>query len=97
MNKVFRGTVAALLAVASVAFVAGCAKKGAGNAASARKGATIAVFVPGVVSGSPVYEMLVAGTQKAVAEFPSAKVQVIEAGTNQAEWGDKLVSLVADA
>ena len=30
---------------------------------------SIAVFVPGVVSGSPVYEMLVSGAENAVADF----------------------------
>jgi len=61
---------------------------------------SIAVFVPGVVSGSPVYEMLVAGVNKAVAEATAAgkkvTVQVVEAGTKQADWGTKLTSLVAD-
>lgn len=97
MNKLFRGTAAAaLLVFISVITVAGCSKKTDETAASVVKNSAIAVFVPGVVSGSPVYEMLVAGVEKAVAEFPEAKVQVIEAGTNQAEWGDKMVSLVAD-
>lgn len=61
---------------------------------------TIAVFVPGTVSGSPVYEMLVSGVTKAVTEAATAgkkaTVQVIEAGTKQAEWGTKMTALAAE-
>lgn len=86
----------ALAAVSSLFFFAGCAKKPAASDTTSTKAANVAIFVPGVVSGSPVYEMLVAGVEKAVLESGAAKAQVIEAGTNQAEWGDKLISLVAD-
>ncbi|HHU37567.1 MAG TPA: BMP family ABC transporter substrate-binding protein [Treponema sp.] len=59
----------------------------------------IAVFVPGIVSGSPVYEMLCAGVRSAVAESTAngntVDVTVIEAGTRQADWGTKMTSLVA--
>ncbi len=56
-----------------------------------KTGKTIAVFVPGIVSGSPVYEMLVSGAQKAVdnhsiKDFGPVTLTIIEAGTNQAEW-----------
>ncbi len=61
---------------------------------------SIAVFVPGVVSGSPVYEMLVAGAQNAVNEAITAgtkvSLTVIEAGTRQADWGTKMVSTAAE-
>ncbi len=60
----------------------------------------IAVFVPGIVSGSPVYEMLVSGVKRAVNEASAAgkkaTVEIIEAGTKQADWGTKLTSLVAE-
>ncbi len=55
----------------------------------------MAVFVPGVVSGSPIYEMLAAGVKKAAAEHPGVQVAVIEGGFNQAEWETKLTSLAA--
>ncbi len=55
----------------------------------------IAVFVPGVVAGSPLYEQMVAGTEKAVKEFPDASLKVIEAGFNQGEWSEKMTSLAA--
>lgn len=61
---------------------------------------SIAVFVPGVVSGSPVYEMLVAGVTKAVTDAAAAgqkaSVSVIEGGTKQADWGNGITSLCAE-
>ncbi len=65
---------------------------------------SIAVFVPGVVSGSPVYEMLVSGAENAVADFNAknhadgknaVKCTIIEAGTNQSEWSSKLTALAS--
>jgi basic membrane lipoprotein Med (substrate-binding protein (PBP1-ABC) superfamily) len=55
----------------------------------------IAVFVPGVVAGSPIYEQMVGGTQRAAAEYPGAAVKVLEAGFNQGEWEEKMTSLAA--
>ncbi len=64
----------------------------------------IAVFVPGIIEDSPVYDMLVQGVRAAVDaynETESAKdrapveLSVLEAGTNQAEWGNKLTALAA--
>ncbi len=82
---------AAVGIAAPAAFAAG----GAESAAPAAKAASIAVFVPGVVSGSPIYEMLVAGVQKAAGEAAGAQVKVLEGGFNQAEWEAKLTSLAA--
>ncbi len=60
----------------------------------------IAVFVPGIVSGSPVYEMLVSGVRKAVdeaaAQGKSVSVDVVEGGTKQADWGSGITALAAD-
>lgn len=66
----------------------------------------IAVFVPGNLAGSPVYEMLAAGATEAVTDYNAAmesknnsfspvEITVIEAGTNQAEWSNKLTALCA--
>ena len=95
-----------LLAVASLFFPAatalfargqselGNAKNTAATKASAAP-VSIAVFVPGVVSGSPIYEMLVAGVKKAAEERPSVQVKVVEGGFNQADWESKVTSLAA--
>lgn len=73
--------------------LSGCSKK-ASNAA-------IAVFVPGICDDSPVYEMLVKGARTAVENFNAqnggnVELFVLEAGTNQAEWGAKLTALAAE-
>jgi simple sugar transport system substrate-binding protein len=80
-----------LLLGLTVFFPAACARE-----AEAAPGGvpSIAVFVPGVMSGSPIYEMLARGVERAGAEF-SADVTVIEGGVNQAEWEAKLTALAA--
>ncbi|HQL34124.1 MAG TPA: BMP family ABC transporter substrate-binding protein, partial [Treponemataceae bacterium] len=71
------------------------------NAQNSDSERVIAVFVPGIVSGSPVYEMLVSGVEKAVDEAAGAganvRLQVIEAGTKQADWGAKMTTLASSA
>ena len=73
----------------------GCAKKTDKTA--------IAVFVPGIIDDSPTYNMLVQGIKAAVEEKNQTlsdenKIElfVMEAGTNQAEWGPKLTALSAE-
>jgi riboflavin transport system substrate-binding protein len=81
-----RGHVALLGVVLSVLLV---------GTAGAAGPVRVAVFVPGVVAGSPLYEQLVSGAQKAQAEFPQMAIKVVEGGFNQAEWPEKLTSLAA--
>lgn len=68
-----------------------------------QNGKSIAVFVPGIMADSPVYAMLAEGVTKAVDEFNLSKADaekvscyILEAGTNQAEWGTKLLALAAE-
>lgn len=95
MNHTSRSWIAAAAAI--LAFTASCAKgseePAAPPAPAAFKG--VAVFVPGVVSGSPIYEMLAAGTRQAVETVPGTTFRIVEAGFNQAEWLDKLAALAA--
>ena len=60
----------------------------------------IAVFIPGIMADSPIYANLAKGVQSAVDEFNSDKTDsekatyfIMEAGTNQAEWSQKIISL----
>lgn len=83
----------ALVAFASLIF-SGCSKK------SDKK--SIAVFVPGIMADSPIYAELAAGVQASVDSYNSdksenekAEIYIMEAGTNQAEWGSKIISLCA--
>jgi len=62
----------------------------------------VGVFVPGVVEGSPTYELLTAGVRRAAAEkageiadAPSVTVKVVEGGFNQALWEQGLTSMAA--
>ena len=73
----------------------GCAKKSDKT--------SVAVFVPGIIDDSPTYNMLVQGIKAAVEEknqklSDENKIDlfVMEAGTNQAEWGPKLTALSAE-
>ncbi len=92
-----------LLLVTAVFLFTGCTPKSrsASTGAPSTESRRIAVFVPGIVSGSPVYEMLSEGVMSCIgdwnAEHPTKKatVTVIEAGTNQAEWNGKLTALAA--
>lgn len=56
---------------------------------------SIGVFVPGVVEGSPTYEMLVDGVEQAVEESGTARTKVVEGGFNQALWEQGLTSMAA--
>ena len=56
---------------------------------------TLAVFIPGVLQGSPTYEQLDAGVRRAAAEVPGTIVKTIEGGYNQAQWGEQIATLAA--
>lgn len=82
----------AALFVVPVALFLGCAPV---EEEEAGRPYSIAVFVPGVVEGSPTYEMLVEGVRRAVDESENAEVRVVEGGFNQAEWAGSITSLAA--
>jgi simple sugar transport system substrate-binding protein len=81
-----------LLCALSFAVFSGCGKK---TDKAETAGKTIGVFIPGVVSGSPVYEMLASGVQAASEGI--AEVTVIEGGFNQAEWENKVTAMAASS
>lgn len=66
-----------------------------GQEASGASAYAIAVFVPGVVEGSPTYEMLVDGVQRAAAEEENVSVRVVEGGFNQAAWEQGVTQLAS--
>jgi len=55
----------------------------------------LAVFVPGVLAGSPTYEMMDAGVRKA-AEEKNVPVKTIEGGFNQADWKSQVLALASE-
>lgn len=91
-----RAAFAAVMAVALAMAFASCAPKGGKAAGQAgRKPTKVVVFIPGVRAGNAIYDTMAAGVERAVGEVPGATVKVFEAGFNQAEWEEKLTSLVA--
>ncbi len=84
MNRRVR-SLAALACATALALGASCA-----GATKKADPLSVAVFVPGIASGSPIYEMLVAGATRAVEETPGARLKVIEAGYDQSTWLDSL-------
>ena len=88
-----------LIAVMVLMLAAGCKNKG--KEEPGKGGVSIGVFIPGVMAGSAIYEMLAEGTQRAAADFAAANpaaapsVTVIEGGFNQAEWEAKVTTLAA--
>jgi riboflavin transport system substrate-binding protein len=56
---------------------------------------SMAIFVPGVAAGSPLYEQLESGAQKVAAELPKLTLKIVEGGFNQADWPEKVTSLAA--
>ncbi len=62
---------------------------------SEEKGRSIAVFIPGVLEGSPTYEMLDAGIREA-AKPADITVKTVEGGFDQASWETQLTVLASE-
>jgi simple sugar transport system substrate-binding protein len=88
-NSLFQFLLFLLLVLVALS---GCQKQ---KSASEERDYRLAVFVPGVTEGNPIYEMLVAGARRAVEESDKATAKIIEGGFNQAEWQEKITSLAA--
>ncbi|GMO45904.1 MAG: BMP family ABC transporter substrate-binding protein [Termitinemataceae bacterium] len=82
-----------LICVAAIFCFTACKNKK--DAVANKTNISIAVFIPGTLSGSATYQMLADGVKKAAAEYPNAEVLVVEANYNQAEWESKLTALAA--
>jgi len=78
-----------LAVLASVVLLASCGPQAPSGPAS------VAVFIPGTLQGSPTYELLDTGVRKAVAEVSGTTVKTIEGGFNQAQWGEQIATLAA--
>ncbi|MCL2194210.1 MAG: BMP family ABC transporter substrate-binding protein [Treponema sp.] len=57
---------------------------------------SVLVFIPGVVAGSPTYEMMVEGALEFARETEGLQIRVFEAGHNQAMWEEQLMAMVAE-
>lgn len=87
-----------MLAV-SIALLFSCGGKNSGKggdkSAAEDTGKNLAVFVPGVLAGSPTYEMMDEGVRKAAAET-NGSVRTVEGGFNQAEWKSQVLALASE-
>jgi simple sugar transport system substrate-binding protein len=86
----------ALSLLAAAGLSAGLASCGEQKAADTGKPFRVAVFVPGVVQGSPTYEMMVAGVNAARDRATAGRVidvKVVEGGFNQGDWQKGVLAL----
>ena len=85
-----------VLLLSAIILLMGCKNKETNEEAT-----SIAVFIPGVMAGSPIYEMLADGAKKAAEDFAASSIDaiplvtVIEGGFNQAEWESQVTTLAA--
>ena len=56
---------------------------------------SVLIFIPGMVAGSPTYEMMVEGALEFARENDGIYIRIYEAGFNQAQWEEQLLSMVA--
>ncbi|MDR0388018.1 MAG: BMP family ABC transporter substrate-binding protein [Treponema sp.] len=84
---------AALILVLGIPLAAAPGRESPGGGSA--KNLSVLVYITGVVAGSPPYELLAAGAQEFAARHPGVRINVYEAGFNQAEWEEQLTSLVA--
>ncbi|MBN2657944.1 MAG: BMP family ABC transporter substrate-binding protein [Spirochaetales bacterium] len=87
--KIIQFLIPALIAVL---LLTGCGGK---KGEEEKKSFSIAVFVPGVLAGSPTYEMMDKGVRMEAAR-KGATVKTVEGGFNQAEWSEKVTALAAE-
>jgi simple sugar transport system substrate-binding protein len=84
-----------LIVLAAVLFGTCEGKKKPEAAAGGAEKTSVGVFIPGVMSGSAIYEMLAQGVERAAAEAGGVEVTVIEGGYNQAEWESRVTAMSA--
>jgi riboflavin transport system substrate-binding protein len=89
-SRVFLATLALCVFASGAASAAGSLEEPASHS-----GYSIAVFIPGVVAGSPTYEMLVDGVNRAAEERDGVSVKVFEGGFSQETWLEGITSLAA--
>ncbi|MBI9098781.1 MAG: BMP family ABC transporter substrate-binding protein [Spirochaetaceae bacterium] len=86
------GIVLTFMTILTILLFTGCREK---QNKEEKRSFSIAVFVPGVLAGSPTYEMMDKGVRAAAVQ-QGASVKTIEGGFNQAEWAEKVTALAAE-
>ncbi|MCL2214409.1 MAG: BMP family ABC transporter substrate-binding protein [Treponema sp.] len=57
---------------------------------------SVLVFITGVITGSPTYEMMAEGALEFAQKHPNVNVKIYEAGMNQAQWEQQLAEMVSE-
>jgi len=83
-----------ILLILSVFFTVGCTKKNAQDKTG--ENLSVLVFIPGVMAGSPTYELLAEGALSFSEENKNVSVKIYEAGFNQAEWEQQLTQMISE-
>lgn len=95
-RKMFRRHKSLLIAICFTAVAAilltGCSKS---SEEKEDKTYSIAIFVPGVLAGSPTYEMMEKGVRETAVRM-GAVIKTVEGGFNQAEWPEQVMALAAE-
>ena len=86
----------ALYGVLAVLFFLACSEKDASASKQEGDAVSVLVFIPGMLAGSPPYEMMAQGAQEFAAENAGVNVRVYEGNFNQAQWEEQLMSMVAE-
>jgi len=81
-----------LISLFVISVLISCTEKVASSTSSQY---SVVVFIPGVIAGSPTYEMMARGAQKAIDEIDNGLIKIIEGGYNQGEWLEKLTVLTS--
>lgn len=92
MKKKFLAT---LLVIALITIMIPLTASGVKESVKEDDTISVLVYITGVVAGSPPYQALNDGAEKAALMYDNLKVKVYEAGFNQASWEEALTSLVA--
>jgi len=77
--------------VLSACFFSGCQRK---NETSQYR-MSILIFITGIVTGNPPYEMLTQGALEFANENPDINIKIYEAGINQAGWEQQLKEMIS--
>ncbi|MDR3019586.1 MAG: BMP family ABC transporter substrate-binding protein [Treponema sp.] len=75
-----------------VAFSFGCVKK---ETTVRDTELSVLVFIPGVIAGSPPYELMAEGAREFANNNQNVNVKIYEAGMNQAEWEQQLAQMIS--
>jgi simple sugar transport system substrate-binding protein len=83
-----------ILLLVSIFFTTGCQRRN--TASRTEKNLSVLVFVPGVMAGSPTYELMAEGALEFAQANKNVNVKIYEAGFNQAEWEQQIAEMVSD-